>query len=104
MRPGEGVRPALHIRTASAGFGHQKNAGGHVPGIESEFPKRFKSSASYVSQIDRGRSTAAYAVRRHRHLVIEVDVHIQMTFAAGEAGRDQAVFQALGSRDADAPV
>src|SRR5688500_1454071 len=43
-------------------------------------------------------------MRRHRHLMIEVHVDVEVTLAAGESGGDQAVLQPLARRYVYAPV
>ena len=98
------MKRAVHVAHAPAGFADQQDSGGHVPGIETEFPERVEPAAGDIGQVDRRRPGAADAVRRHGHLVIEVDVHVVMTLAAGEAGGGEAIGEARRLRHVNAAV
>src|SRR5579862_552866 len=91
MRASQTRRLAVHVRTASARFGDQQNSRGHVPGIQSEFPEGIQAAASYIREIERGRTGAPDAMRDHRELIVEMYVHVLVPLAAGKTGGHQRV-------------
>src|SRR5262249_43333513 len=89
---------------SAAGFGDEQGSRRHVPRIQSEFPECVQTPAGDIGEIDGRRSTASDAVCGHRHLVIKVDVHVEMALAAGKAGRDQSILQAPDHRHTNATM
>src|ERR1700722_20368501 len=67
---------AIEARDRAARFFHDQHTSRRVPRIEIELPEAVKASAGHVAQIERGRSSAAYAVRSQRDLVVEVNIRI----------------------------
>src|SRR5579862_1337873 len=86
----------MHAGIFAARLGYEQPAGSHIPWIQTELPERVQTAAGHISQIDRRRSAAAYAVRQHAHLMVEVNVDALVAFAAGEAGGDERVFELRG--------
>ena len=60
------VRIPLHVADRAAGFGHKKNPGSHIPGIQAEFPKSFEASAGDISQVDSRRPAAPHPMQWNR--------------------------------------
>src|ERR1700722_3264453 len=94
-------RRAVKTADVASGFFHNQNARRCVPRIEIELPKAIEATTGDVAQVERGRTGAANSVRAQRDLVVEVNVGILVAFVAGKSGRDQALFQLRGLRDAD---
>ena len=75
----EPVGPASDIGDLSAGFTHQQNTGGDIPGIEPVFPIAVVASRRDISEIQGGGTEPPHA-GTSRHDATEL---IQKTFMPG---------------------
>src|SRR5215475_9600946 len=103
-RRGYRVKRTRHVADAASGLAHQENASRHVPGVQAKFPERIQTATGHVGQIDSCRSGTTYAMGRHCHLMIKVDVDVVMSLAAGKAGGSEAVSKPSRFRDVDATI
>src|ERR1700733_1573088 len=93
-----GERFAMHVCRNAAGFPHQQNSGGNVPGIQAELPKHIQPPAGDVSQVQSRRSRAPHAMRQHGELIVEVHIDVLVTLPRRKARRHQRILNPRGLR------
>jgi hypothetical protein len=76
---------------STACLGHQQNAGGCIPGVEVELPEGVHAATSYVSQVERGRTGTAHAMRPQGEFLIKMDVRTVVALVAGKARGNQGL-------------
>ena len=87
----EAERAAVKAAYRPSGFRNQECAGGRIPCIQVEFPVAVKSATGGVSQIKRSGPCPPHSMRPQRDLLVEVDIWIFMSFAAGKPRSQQSL-------------
>src|SRR5579884_343786 len=85
----------------ASGFKYEQSSGGSVPWIQIELPISIKASAGGVGEVESGRPGTADAMGAQGDLLIEVDIWVFVTFAAGKTRRHEAFGQIVHARYVD---
>ena len=89
-RAAELIRLAGKIGNFAAGFFHQQDARGGVPGFQAEFPETFEAANRDAGKVESGGAIAADSVRVHGEVAVVAQVGAAFAVVNREAGAQQA--------------
>ena len=89
-RTAELIGISLKVGDFATGFLNEENARGSVPLVEAEFPEAVEAAGGNTSEIERGGTVAANAVRTLGEFAVILKIRAELAIAHGKAGAKQA--------------